>query len=54
MTGKVISKPDIPHRCFLFFPPEAGLMAVAGTQWQCDTCRAIWTLVRGEGWVAQR
>lgn len=50
MPGKVISSPTQEHRCFLFYPTEAGLFATAGTRWQCDDCKAVWELVSGQGW----
>jgi hypothetical protein len=51
MTGKVLDTGE--HRCFLIFPPEAGIFAAAGTRWQCDDCNAVWMLVKGKGWVQQ-
>lgn len=50
MTGKIISSPNQAHRCFLFYPPEVGLFGMTGTRWQCDDCRKIWELVKGQGW----
>lgn len=49
MSGQVIHSPEIEHRCFLFFPAEAGLFAAVGTRWKCE-CGAIWQLVKGQGW----
>jgi hypothetical protein len=43
MPGKVL--PGGPHRCFMFYPPEAGMFAAIGTRWQCSGCHTIWKLV---------
>lgn len=50
MAGRVIYSPTRQHVCFFMYPVEAGLLAVAGTRWRCDSCGAVWELVRGTGW----
>lgn len=51
MTGKIVASSNQEHRCFWFIPLEAGLLSPIGTRWQCDDCKTVWELIKGQGWV---